>query len=146
MQVRLSLTKYHYPAFFALFRSCSLFFTLVSLTNLALIIFLLGCILLWSLHLVRNRIFSLIFERATSIFLVSPCFNDPQAYNNPQILLTPINATKPLKISGFVNVCYKFIVVLIYPPKLSYIIDSGSTPRESSIPTTAFDIGPGPHM
>ena len=33
-----------------------------------------------------------------------------------------------------------------YPPKLSYIIDSGSTPNESSIPTTAFDIGPGPHM
>ena len=33
-----------------------------------------------------------------------------------------------------------------YPPKLSYMIDSGSTPRESSMDTTAFDIGPGPHM
>lgn len=37
-----------------------------------------------------------------------------QAYNNPQKLLTPINATKPLKISGFVNVCYKFILVCLY--------------------------------
>ena len=33
-----------------------------------------------------------------------------------------------------------------YPPKLSYMIDSGSTPSESSIDTTAFDMGPGPHM
>ena len=33
-----------------------------------------------------------------------------------------------------------------HPPKLSYMIDSGSTPSESSICTTAFDIGPGPHM
>lgn len=33
-----------------------------------------------------------------------------------------------------------------YPPKLSYIIDSGSTPRLSSIDTTDFDIGPGPHI
>ena len=32
------------------------------------------------------------------------------------------------------------------PPKLSYMIDSGSTPRESSMDTTAADIGPGPHM
>ena len=31
-------------------------------------------------------------------------------------------------------------------PKLSYIIDSGSTPRLSSIFTTALLIGPGPHM
>ena len=38
----------------------------------------------------------------------------PKAYNNPQKLLTPINATKPLKISGFVNVCYKFILVCLY--------------------------------
>ena len=33
-----------------------------------------------------------------------------------------------------------------YPPKLSYMMLSGSTPRESSIETTAFDIGPGPHI
>ena len=33
-----------------------------------------------------------------------------------------------------------------YPPKLSYIIDSGSTPSPSSMETTALDIGPGPHM
>ena len=44
MQVRQSLKKYYYPAFFSLFRSFSLLFALVSLTNLALIIFLLGCI------------------------------------------------------------------------------------------------------
>ena len=36
--------------------------------------------------------------------------------------------------------------IINYPPKLSYMIDSGSTPRESSIETTAADIGPGPHM
>lgn len=36
--------------------------------------------------------------------------------------------------------------LLDYPPKLSYMILSGSTPRLSSILTTAFDIGPGPHM
>ena len=34
----------------------------------------------------------------------------------------------------------------VQPPKLSYMMDSGSTPSESSIWTTAFDIGPGPHM
>ena len=28
--------------------------------------------------------------------------------------LTPINATKPLKISGFANVCYKFISACLY--------------------------------
>ena len=33
-----------------------------------------------------------------------------------------------------------------YPPKLSYMMLSGSTPSESSMETTAFDIGPGPHM
>ena len=33
-----------------------------------------------------------------------------------------------------------------YPPKLSYMIEDSSTPRLSSIATTAFDIGPGPHM
>lgn len=31
-------------------------------------------------------------------------------------------------------------------PKLSYMIDSDSTPRLSSIFTTALDIGPGPHI
>ena len=33
-----------------------------------------------------------------------------------------------------------------YPPKLSYIIDFSSTPKSVSIPTTAFDIGPEPHI
>ena len=33
-----------------------------------------------------------------------------------------------------------------YPPKLSYMMLSGSTPSESSIFTTAADMGPGPHM
>lgn len=31
-------------------------------------------------------------------------------------------------------------------PKSSNIIDSRSTPMEPSMPCTAFDIGPGPHM
>lgn len=33
-----------------------------------------------------------------------------------------------------------------YPPKLSYMIELSSTPRSVSIATTAFDMGPGPHM
>ena len=33
-----------------------------------------------------------------------------------------------------------------YPPKLSYMMLSGSTPSESSMETTAADMGPGPHM
>ena len=36
--------------------------------------------------------------------------------------------------------------LLYYPPKLSYMMEAGSTPRLSSIPVTAFDMGPGPHM
>ena len=44
---------------------------------------------------------------------------------------TSINETKPLETSSFVNVCYYFIVVGLYYPKLSYMILSGSTPRES---------------
>ena len=42
-----------------------------------------------------------------------------------------------------VDVCNS---LLHYPPKLSYMMLSDSTPRESSIATTAFDMGPGPHM
>ena len=34
----------------------------------------------------------------------------------------------------------------LFYPKLSYMIDSGSTPRLSSILTTALLIGPGPHI
>lgn len=33
-----------------------------------------------------------------------------------------------------------------YPPKLSYMMLDDSTPKLSSMLTTAFDIGPGPHM
>gem|GEM_PF-1535773 len=33
-----------------------------------------------------------------------------------------------------------------YAPKLSYMIDFSSTPRSVSMFTTAFDMGPGPHM
>lgn len=33
-----------------------------------------------------------------------------------------------------------------YPPKLSYRMFSGSTPRLSSMETTALDMGPGPHI
>ena len=41
---------------------------------------------------------------------------------------------------------YLFKSLSDYPPKLSYMIEDSSTPRLSSIATTAFDIGPGPHM
>ena len=44
--------------------------------------------------------------------------------------------------SGTLLLCFR----MDYPPKLSYMIDAGSTPNESSICTTALDIGPGPHM
>ena len=47
---------------------------------------------------------------------------------------------------GLLHFAYCLRGITDYPPKLSYMIDSGSTPRESSMPTTAFDIGPGPHM
>ena len=47
---------------------------------------------------------------------------------------------------GLLHFAYCLRGITDYPPKLSYMIDSGSTPSESSIDTTAFDIGPGPHM
>ncbi len=49
---------------------------------------------------------------------------------------------------GVVPTCElnKFGMERRYPPKLSYMMLSGSTPSESSICTTAFDMGPGPHM
>ena len=59
---------------------------------------------------------------------------------------TLITKTKPLKISDFVLAYYNYLLAWFYPPKLSYMMLSGSTPRLSSMPTTAFDMGPGPHM
>ena len=44
---------------------------------------------------------------------------------------TPINATKPLETSDFVSICYTFVTVCLYQPKLSYMMLSGSTPSES---------------
>ena len=59
---------------------------------------------------------------------------------------TLINEAKPLKFSDFATVYNSFPLACFYPPKLSYMMLSGSTPRLSSMPTTAFDMGPGPHM
>lgn len=36
--------------------------------------------------------------------------------------------------------------LMFQPPKLSNMRFSGGTPRLSSMPSTAFDMGPGPHM
>lgn len=41
---------------------------------------------------------------------------------------------------------FSIVYGVYYPPKLSYIIDSGSTPSPSSIFKTALLIGPGPHI
>lgn len=104
--------------FFGLFPSYSLFFALVSL------LFRLPTLPLSSFCLVAYPYGLCISSEAGSsrsylseppaFFLSLLALMTLQAYNNPQKLLTPINATKPLKISGFVNVCYKFILVCLY--------------------------------
>lgn len=115
-----NITIQLFSLFFGLFPSYSLFFALVSLTNLALtilalIIFLLGCIPPYGLCISSEAGSSRSYlSEPPAFFLSLLALMTLQAYNNPQKLLTPINATKPLKISGFVNVCYKFILVCLY--------------------------------
>lgn len=53
---------------------------------------------------------------------------------------------KAVSISNLNETAQLYEVIINYPPKLSYIIEDDSTPRLSSILTTALDIGPGPHM
>ncbi len=53
---------------------------------------------------------------------------------------------KPLHYAEAFHLSQTYNVFRDYPPKLSYMIEDGSTPRLSSMLTTAFDIGPGPHM
>lgn len=113
-----NITIQLFSLFFGLFPSYSLFFALVSL------LFRLPTLPLPSFCLVAYPYGLCISSEAGSsrsylseppaFFLSLLALMTLQAYNNPQKLLTPINATKPLKISGFVNVCYKFILVCLY--------------------------------
>lgn len=113
-----NITIQLFSLFFGLFPSYSLFFALVSL------LFRLPTLPLSSFCLVAYPYGLCISSEAGSsrsylseppaFFLSLLALMTLQAYNNPQKLLTPINATKPLKISGFVNVCYKFILVCLY--------------------------------
>ena len=61
-------------------------------------------------------------------------------------LYTALKTKESAVTIGLLHFAYCLRGITDYPPKLSYMILSGSTPRESSMPTTAFDIGPGPHM
>ena len=58
--------------------------------------------------------------------------------------------TKQNKAAGYQRLYFVLLLKLMefshYPPKLSYMMLSGSTPKPSSMFTTALDIGPGPHM
>ena len=113
-----NITIQLFSLFFGLFPSYSLFFALVSL------LFRLPTLPLSSFCLVAYPYGLCISSEAGSsrsylseppaFFLSLLALMTLQAYNNPQKLLTPINATKPLKISGFVNVCYKFILACLY--------------------------------
>lgn len=113
-----NITIQLFSLFFGLFPSYSLFFALVSL------LFRLPTLPLSSFCLVAYPYGLCISSEAGSsrsylseppaFFLSLLALMTLQAYNNPQKLLTPINATKPLKISGFVNVSYKFILVCLY--------------------------------
>lgn len=124
MQVRQSLKKYYYPAFFSLFRSFSLLFALVrSCFALVSLLFRLPTLPLSSFCLVAYPYGLCISSEAGSsrsylseppaFFLSLLALMTLQAYNNPQKLLTPIYATKPLIFSGFVNICCKFRLVCI---------------------------------
>ena len=57
---------------------------------------------------------------------------------------------KPFVAATIFVIVYVFVIifvfVLTYPPKSSYMMLSGSTPRSVSIPTTALLMGPGPHI
>ena len=49
----------------------------------------------------------------------------------------------PFLFSAFIQLLFS---LQNQPPKLSYMMLLSSTPRSVSIATTAFDMGPGPHM
>ena len=53
---------------------------------------------------------------------------------------------KSFENSNFKNLPLCSLIRSFYPPKLSKWSISIGTPKLSSMPSTAFDIGPGPHM
>lgn len=118
-----NITIQLFSLFFGLFPSYSLFFALVSLlfrlptlplpslplSSFCLVAYPYGLCISSEAGSSRSYL-----SEPPAFFLSLLALMTLQAYNNPQKLLTPINATKPLKISGFVNVCYKFILVCLY--------------------------------
>lgn len=113
-----NITIQLFSLFFGLFPSYSLFFALVSLlfrlptlplSSFCLVVYFYGLCISSEAGSSRSYL-----SEPPAFFLSLLALMTLQAYNNPQKLLTPINATKPLKISGFVNVCYKFILVCLY--------------------------------
>ena len=106
-----NITIQLFSLFFGLFPSYSLLFRLptLPLSSFCLVVYFYGLCISSEAGSSRSYL-----SEPPAFFLSLLALMTLQAYNNPQKLLTPINATKPLKISGFVNVCYKFILVCLY--------------------------------
>lgn len=106
-----NITIQLFSLFFGLFPSYSLLFRLptLPLSSFCLVVYFYGLCISSETEYSRSYL-----SEPPAFFLSLLALMTLQAYNNPQKLLTPINATKPLKISGFVNVCYKFILVCLY--------------------------------
>lgn len=114
--ITIQLFSLFFSLFFGLFPSFSLLFRLPSLPlpSLPLSSF---CLVAYSYGLCissESESSRSYLSEPPAFFLSLLALMTPQAYSNPQILLTPINATKPLKISGFANVFYKFISACLY--------------------------------
>ena len=114
-----NITIQLFSLFFGLFPSYSLFFALVSLLFRSCFAYQ-PCpyhLFAW-LHTPYGLCISSEAGSSRSYLSEPPAFflsllalMTLQAYNNPQKLLTPINATKPLIISGFVIVYTMFVRV-----------------------------------
>lgn len=106
-----NITNQLFSLFFVLVLSFSLLFRLPTLllSSFCLVAYSYGLCISSETESSRSYL-----SEPPAFFLSLLALMTPQAYSNPQILLTPINATKPLKISGFVNVCYKFISACLY--------------------------------
>ena len=106
-----NITIQLFSLFFALVLSFSLLFRLptLPLSSFCLVAYSYGLCISSETESSRSYL-----SEPPAFFLSLLALMTPQAYSNPLILTPPINATKPLKISGFVNVCYKFISACLY--------------------------------
>lgn len=78
-------------------------------------------------------------KRRSILAILLPIYVVPEGFEPS--LTEPESGVLPLH-----NGTIKITFIIYQPPKSSNIILSLATPRLSSIATTAFDIGPGPHM